>query len=165
MMEIRKPKKSDIEGLKRLSANFADEYEWGDKIPIGQIDTAKKAEERLFGDDIEEVLVAVDKERLIGYIAVNGYEYEGEKGYEASILIDKDYRGQGLGRIMTDKIFSKMPVEIEAEAWVADFNQASLKATPKMGFELEDKFLEDEFIPGRKYHVYVFTRSGEKSSK
>ena len=85
MMEIRKPKKSDIEGLKRLSANFADEYEWGDKIPIGQIDTAKKAEDR--------------------------------------------------------------------------------KATPKMGFELEDKFLEDEFILGRKYHVYVFTRSGEKSSK
>lgn len=111
-MNIRKPREDDVYGLIRLSAKFAGEHDWAKDIPIGKIDDADKARERLFGSEIFEALVA-EEESVIGYVGVKKYEDR----YEASILVDSDCR---------------------------------------------EKFLEKEFIPGKEFYVYVFTRNGEK---
>ena len=82
--------------------------------------------------------------------------------YEDSILIDSDNRGKGIGKRLTNEIFKMIPEEIVVEAWVADFNELSLEVTPKIGFNFKKKILEKEFIPGREFFVYIFTRAGEK---
>lgn len=157
-MNIRKPKKDDVNGLINLSKKFANEYKWAKEIPIGKINNVKKAKEWLFGNNVFKVLVA-EEEFLIGYVGIKKHE----NGYEASILIDSNYRGKGIGKSLTNQIFKMIPEEIEVEAWVADFNKLSLKITPRMGFDYKKKFLEKEFIPGREFYVYIFTRPGDKN--
>ena len=157
-MNIRAAKQDDIKGLINLSGKFSREHEWAKQVPIGSIDNYAKAEEWLFGENIFKVLVAEDKGSLIGYLGVKKYQ----EGYEASILVDSKFRGQGIGKRLTDEVFKLIPREIEVEAWVADFNEESLKITPKLGFKFKNKFKEKNFIPGREFYVHVFTRQGGK---
>ncbi|TYB31572.1 MAG: GNAT family N-acetyltransferase [Candidatus Mcinerneyibacterium aminivorans] len=156
-MKYRKPEKSDIAGLIRLSKEFSIESRWGHLIPVGQIYNIEEARENLFGSNIYECRVAKKKDKLIGYIAVK----EHEKIYEASILVDSDYRKQGVGKNLTDNIFKSIPRDIEVEAWVADFNEASIKATPQMGFEFKKKIYETEYIPDKEFYVYIYSRYGD----
>lgn len=158
IMFIRVPKRNDINRLITLSKKFADEYDWAKKIPIGQIKNLNEAKEWLFGDKIFKVLVAEEKGFIIGYVGIKRYE----NGYEASILIDSDYRRTGIGKRLINEIFKLIPEEIEVEAWVADFNKLSLKVTPKMGFTFKKKLLDKELIPGREFYVHIFTRKGTK---
>ena len=157
-MNIRAAKQDDIKGLINLSGEFSRENEWAEHIPIGRIDSHAEAEEWLFGDKIFKVLVAEDRGSLIGYLGIKKFK----EGYEASILVDSKFRGQGIGKKLTDEIFKLIPREIEVEAWVADFNKESLKITPKLGFEFKSRFKEKNFIPGREFYVHVFTRQGGK---
>ena len=156
-MVIRKPEQRDINGLVRLSKKFANKSEWAQDVPIGKIGNYSEAEKWLFGENIYRCLIAEDRGVLIGYIGVKEYE----EGYEASIIVDSKYQGQGVGRKLTNEIFKLIPQEIEVEAWVADFNEKSLTITPKLGFKLKEKFKESNFIPGKEFTVYVFTRKGE----
>jgi len=157
-MDIRKPNKDDVKGLINLSKKFANEYEWAKEIPIGKIIDIKEAKKWLFGNNVYKVLVA-EEEYIVGYVGIKEYE----DSYEASILVDSDYRGEGIGKSLTNKIFKMIPEEIEVDAWVADFNKLSLKVTPRIGFDYKKKFLEKDFIPGREFYVYIFTRKGEKN--
>ncbi len=157
-MNIRKPSTDDINGLINLSRKYTKEHDWVKHIPIGQITNVSVAEDRLFGENVYQVLVAEENENLIGYIGI--YKYD--TCYGASILIDREYRGEGLGKRLTDELFKLIPEEIEVEAWVASFNKLSLKATPRMGFKLKERFLEKEFIPGREFYLHIFSRNGDK---
>ena len=74
--------------------------------------------------------------------------------------LNLEFQGKGVGRKLTNEIFKLIPQEIEVEAWVADFNEKSLTITPKLGFKLKEKFKESNFIPGKEFTVYVFTRKG-----
>jgi 8-oxo-dGTP pyrophosphatase MutT (NUDIX family)/L-amino acid N-acyltransferase YncA len=146
---IVKPREADIRGLIGLSAAFASEHDWCATIPIGQIRTQEQARQRLLGENVMSAVVAVDAQgEMAGYFGI--YKYE--EGYEASILIRPDFRRSGLGREMTDRAFSFLPRGLLVEAWVAEFNQASIAATPRLGFTMDRK-LEDA---GRV--VTVFTR-------
>jgi L-amino acid N-acyltransferase YncA len=153
-MIIRQPKESDIDKLINLSQEYAKENDWAGDIPIGKIDNKKKARERLFGENVYKALIAEDKGKLAGYIGVKKYD----GGYEASILIQSDYRNIGLGKKLTDSIVELIPREIEVGAWVAEFNALSLKVTPKLGFEFEKKFIDTEHIPDKDFYVYVFKK-------
>lgn len=128
-MNIQKPNRDDVKGLINLSKKFANEYKWAKEIPIGKINNITKAKQWLFGNNIFKVLVA-EEESLIGYIGIK----EHENIYEASILVDPNYRGKWIGKTLTNEIFKMIPENIEVEAWIADFNKLSLKVTPKMGF-------------------------------
>ena len=156
-MVIRKPVQKDIDGLIELSNKFVQEFDWAEDIPIGNIDNYSKAEQWIFGENIYRSLIAEADGFVIGYIGVKKYK----EGYEASIIVDSKYQGQGVGRKLTNEIFKLIPQEIEVEAWVADFNEKSLTITPKLGFKLKEKFKESNFIPGKEFTVYVFTRKGE----
>ena len=156
-MNIREPEQRDIKGLIRLSKKFAGESEWAKDVPIGNIDNYSEAEKWLFGENIYRGLIAEDRELLIGYIGIKEYE----EGYEASIIVDSEFQEKGVGRKLTNEIFKLIPQEIEVEAWVADFNEKSLAITPKLGFKLKEKFKESNFIPGKEFIVYIFTRKGE----
>ena len=158
------PRKSHISDLILLSQKLTNEYEWGNKIPIGRIDNEEKAKEKLFGDNAHQVVVAQKDDRMIGFIGIYRHEYDDVKIYEASILIDKDNRQKGLGRRMCDEVFKLLSKDIEVVAFVADFNVHSINATPKMGFKLKEKFVEDEYEPCIGSTIYVFTRRGEKEA-
>ena len=157
-MIIRKPIERDIEGLIKLSNEFSNESDWGDKIPIGQINTQEIARKWLFGENIVKVLVTEITDEIVGYVCVRKYD----EVYETSILINSNYRGKGIGKAMIDKLFSLISKDIEVEAWVADFNEVSLNVTPKLGFEFKKKLFEKDFIPGKEFYVHIFTRKGEK---
>jgi len=152
-MLFRKPKKLDISYLIKLSQNFKKEYEWTDVVPIANIDSKKKAKKRLFSDKIKHIIIAEEKDRMVGYLAVKRYEVDGEVGYEASIIIHTDYRNQGLAKAMTEKLFQEIPQNIEVEAWVLDDNIPSIKTVKSLGFEFDRKFSGDE-------RVKIFTKRG-----
>jgi RimJ/RimL family protein N-acetyltransferase len=156
-MIITFPQEKNIDELVELSGKFSLEHEWAGFIPIGNIKNRDDAAKRLFGENTVLALVAEDNSKLVGYIGI--YKYD--ESYEASILIDDAYRKSGLGKRLCDEAFNKIPRNMEVEAWVGEFNSASINATPKMGFKLKRKFLETEFIPGREFMVYVFSRFGQ----
>ncbi len=157
LMIIRRPQERDIKDLIELSQEFAKEHDWADQIPIGTIRDQDTARYWLFGENVFKVLVAEAEGSIIGYFGIKEFE----DSYGASLLIDADYRGQGVGKKLTDEVFKLVPSDIEVEAWVADFNKISLKTTPKMGFAFKKMFFETEYIPGREFYVHIFTRRGE----
>lgn len=161
-MKFCLPNKRHIKDLILLSKKLTEEYEWGNRIPIGQINNEQKAEEKLFGENVEQVTVAEMDDKMVGFIGIYEYDINDEKKYEASILIDKENRHKGLGGKMCDEAFKLLSKDIEVEAYVAGFNKNSVNATPKMGFKLKEKFVEEEYEPCKGFTIYVFTRRGEK---
>ena len=157
MINFRKPKKIDISGLIKLSKEYSLESRWGHLIPVGQIYHIEEAKQNLLGNKIYECRIAEKEGNMIGYIAVKNHK----KCYEASILVDSDYRKQGIGKELTDIAFKNIPSDVEVEAWVADFNKTSLKATPKMGFEFKRKVFETNFITDKNFYIHIFSRSGD----
>jgi|SRR6056297_1503425 len=154
-MLFRKPKKSDISYLIKLSQKFKKEFDWTDLVPIANIDTKEKAKKRLFSDNIEHILIAEDNGKMVGYLAVKKYEVDGNIGYEASIIIHTEYRNQGLAKKMTKKIFQEIPQDIEVEAWVLKNNVPSIETVKSLGFEFDRNFAED-----RRVQIYV--KNGKK---
>lgn len=154
-MIFRKPKKKDIDELIKLSKLFKKEYDWTDIVPIANIDTKDKAEDRLFGDNIKYILIAEEEENMIGYLAVKKYEFEEDAGHEASILINKDYREKGLAKKMVNKLFQEIPKNIAVEAWVLKDNIPSIKTVRSLGFKFDRIFAEDE-------RVKIYTKRGLK---
>ncbi len=161
-MKFVKPNNTHIKGLISLSKSFLKEFDWANSVPIGQIDTEEKARKKLFDKDVIAALLAEDNNNLVGFIGVYKYTYNNEEGYEASILIDSNYRGIGLGKKLCDKVFEDVPNNIEVEAWVLDINKPSMKATPKMGFKLKKSLIIDDHEPLNGLKVNVFTRKGER---
>lgn len=154
-MLFRKPKKSDISYLIKLSQKFKNEYEWTDVVPIANIDSKKKAKKRLFADNIEHILIAEDNGKMVGYLAVKKFEVDGDIGYEASIIIHTEYRNQGLAKEMTEKLFQEIPKNIEVEAWVLKDNIPSIRTVKSLGFEFDRKFSGDK-------KVKIFVKRGNK---
>lgn len=154
-MKFRKPILEDIETLKNISKNFKKEYGWAEDIPIANIDTDQKAKDRLFSDNLENILIAAEDDQMIGYLAVKKFEVEEKTGYEASIIIDSEYRGKGLAKKMTEMVFSNISEDKEVEAWVHQDNIPSLKTVKSLGFKFKKHFKEDRMIR-------IFTKSGNK---
>jgi|AntRauTorcE11897_2_1112592.scaffolds.fasta_scaffold20340_3 hypothetical protein len=42
----------------------------------------------MFSDNLENILIAEDSNKMVGYLAVKKFEVEQKIGYEASIIID-----------------------------------------------------------------------------
>ncbi|HMA59989.1 MAG TPA: GNAT family N-acetyltransferase [Halanaerobiales bacterium] len=154
-MLFRKPKKSDISYLIKLSKKFKQEYDWTDVVPIANIDSKEKAKKRLFADNIKHIVIAEENDKMVGYLAVKRYEVDGELGHEASIIIHTDYRNQGLAKKMTEKLFQEIPPDIEVEAWVLKDNIPSIKTVKSLGFEFDRNFAGDK-------RVQIYTKGGEK---
>jgi len=154
-MLFRKPKKSDISYLIKLSKKFKQEYDWTDVVPIANIDSKEKAKKRLFADNIKHIVIAEENDKMVGYLAVKRYEVDGKVGHEASIIIHTDYRNQGLAKEMTEKLFQEIPADIEVEAWVLKDNIPSIKTVKSLGFEFDRNFAGDK-------RVQIYTKEGEK---
>ena len=157
-MRITEPCESHIFEFVKPSKSFKEENEWAHHVSIAQISSLGKAEERLFGTTTKKVLLAIDKDELVGYAGVNGYVDGEEEKYEFSILISKRYRGKGLARLLTDKLFKELEKGRKVYAFVADFNEPSLRAVPRLGFRELNSFLEKEFFNGVEAIVHVFVR-------
>lgn len=154
-MKFRKPVKEDIKTLKNISGNFKKEYDWAKDIPIANIDTDQKAKERLFSDALENILIASENKKMVGYLAVKKYEVKEKTGYEASIIIDSKHRGKGIAKKMIKKVFKNISQDKEVEAWIHQDNIPSLKTVKSLGFKFKKHFEEDRMIK-------IFTKCGIK---
>jgi len=154
-MKFRKPIIEDIKTLKNISINFKNEYDWAENIPIANIDNDKKAKERLFSDDIENILIATENDEMIGYLAVKKFEVEDNSGYEASIIIASKFRGKEIAKKMTRMVFNNISKDKEVEAWVHQDNIPSLKTVNSLGFKFKKHFKEDKMIR-------IYTKKGQK---
>lgn len=154
-MRIRKPEVDDLRRLIILSDKYASESDWAKELAIAQIDTEDKAMERLFGENMILTLVAEADSKLVGYIGVRKVQEGDFGGHEVLYLVDSDYRGMGICKLLVNQVFSQLPQEVEVEARVLAIDQPSMIATYKLGFELKAR-------PEEGKGVCVFTRSGEK---
>ncbi len=154
-MKFRKPILEDINQLKNISAKFKDEYDWASDIPIANIDTDQKGKERLFSNNLESILIAEDNNKMVGYLAVKRFEVDQKTGYEASIIIDTDYRNMGLAKKMSKMVFQEISKNKEVEAWIHEDNIPSLKTVKSLGFKFKKYYKEDKKIK-------IYTKHGLK---
>lgn len=157
-MKFRKPILEDINDLKKISVKFKDEYNWAEDIPIANIDTNQKAKERLFSNNLESILIAEDNNKMVGYMAVKRFEVDQKTGYEASIIIDNDYRNMGLAKKMSEMVFHEISKNKEVEAWIHEDNIPSLKTVQSLGFKFKKHFEEDKKIK-------IFTKYGNRKGE
>ena len=147
-MHIVSPQPSHIDGLVELSARFANESDWALEIPIGQITSRGVASDRLFGSDLLCALVAeTDAGKVAGYVGV----YQHPEVMYLSILVDAEHRRTGLGSVLVEAAFERLPGGLNVEAWVGEFNKASQAAMPRFGFE-QDRLVTDR---GQTVRAYV----------
>ena len=148
-MRLVDPKERHCEGLVQLSDRFAQEAEWAGEIPIGRISDRSIAYNLLFGPDLVCGLVAeTESGQVAGYAGV----YRHDEITYLSILIDKGHRRSGLGTKLIQTIFDRLPENLRVEAWVGEFNTASLAAMPRFGFD------PDRIEQHGKHMVHIFTR-------
>ena len=144
------PEERHLDGIIQLSQLFAREHDWAGTIPIGQIYSQAIAHARMFGPGAISVLIAeTDSGGVVGYVGV----YRHDEGIDISLLIAASHRRRGLASDLVARAFRRLPPGSRVEAWVAHFNEASLAAMPKLGFELE-RIIEHD---GRE--VYIFVRT------
>ncbi len=156
-MKICYPEPKNIPQLMELSKSFADETFWASHIPIGQMVDTETARDRLFGSEVVNVQIAEnEKGQLVGYVGVYSEIVDGEMVYFASLLVAVEYRHKGVGKRLVEQVFQNLPAGIKVEAWVGDFNRASLEATPKMGFTLARTMNLE--IAGKEATIYIFER-------
>jgi GNAT superfamily N-acetyltransferase len=147
-MKILSPKPRHVEGLIRLSGDFAEELEWASTIPVGRISTRERATSKLFGPTVLMARVAeTESGEVIGYVGV----YWDPEAVHMSILIKAGFRRRGLARQLVEDALMGLPEGLEVEAWVGAFNEASLAAMPRLGFDLA-RVIEDR---GRSVHVFT----------
>lgn len=87
------------------------------------------------------VLVAEHEGRVIGYTfaAIEGYDYKslrGPAGLLHDILVDSDYRGQGIGRRLLDETLSALQSKGARQIVLstADRNESAQRLFTRMGF-------------------------------
>jgi ribosomal protein S18 acetylase RimI-like enzyme len=87
------------------------------------------------------VLVAVDKGDVIGYAfaAVEGYDYmalRGPAGVLHDIIVEPEYRGQGVGRLLLDATFEffRSRGVPRAVLYTAERNEAAQRLFASLGF-------------------------------
>ena len=132
----------------QLSQDFAEESEWASKIPIGRISTDKRAVSKLFGPVVLVVRVAeTESGEMIGYVGM----YRDPEAVHMSVLVKAGSRRRGVARQLVEDVFKRLPEGLEVEAWVGAFNEASLAAMPRLGFEL-GRTIEDR---GRTVHIFT----------
>lgn len=68
-----------------------------------------------------------------------------------SILVDAGSRRRGMARQLVEDAFRTLPEGLEVEPWVGAFNETSLAAMPRLGFDLA-RTIEDR---GRTVHVFT----------
>jgi GNAT superfamily N-acetyltransferase len=147
-LRILSPKPRHIEDLTGLSQDFAGETEWASTIPIGRVGSKEEAASRLFGPEVLMARVAeTESGEMIGYFGV----YRHPEAVHMSILVKAGYRRSGVGKQLVEAAFREIPEGLEVEAWVGAFNEASLSAVPRLGFDLT------WVIEDRGRTVYVFT--------
>ncbi len=143
------PEERHLDGIIQLSRLFAREHDWAGTIPIGQIDSLAIARAKLLGPDVISALIAeTDSGDVVGYTGV----YRNEEGIDISLLIAASHRRRGLASDLVTEVFRRLSPGSRVEAWVAHFNEVSLAATPKLGFQLE------RIIEHAERKVYVFVR-------
>jgi GNAT superfamily N-acetyltransferase len=149
-VDVFAPQPRHVSGLVQLSARFAEESPWAATISIGRITNEEVAAAKLVGQGVLVARVAeTESGRVVGYVGVHRHS----DVVDMSVLVHADHRRLGIGRLLVEDAFNALPSGLEVEAWVGAFNEASLAALPRLGFDLA-RIIEDG---GRT--VRVFTRA------
>jgi ribosomal protein S18 acetylase RimI-like enzyme len=98
---------ADIDGTLELTGRVAEERLWIGTEPGFDRENFRANWQRRTVDPKHLLLVAVDGDRIVGYLGVHPHD---EYGYVLGMFIDAPYRGQGLGTKLID----------EAEGWARD---------------------------------------------
>ena len=102
----------------------------------------------MFGSELLCALVAeTDAGKVAGFVGI----YQHPEALYLSILIDARHRRSGLGSVLVEAAFKRLPGELQVEAWVGEFNEASQAAMPRFGFE-QDRLVQDQ---GQTVLVFV----------
>ena len=109
----------------------------------------------MFSDDIENILIAAENNKMVGYLAVKKFVVDEKRGYEASIIIDSKFRGNGLAKKMINMVFNNISKDKVVEAWVHQNNVPSLQTVKSLGFKFVKHFKDDKMIR-------IFTKYGNK---
>ncbi len=172
-MKYRRVESTDFEKIVALqNANLVSRLSDAEKAD-GFLSTAFSIEQFQEMDRLMGVAVAVEEDKLVGYVCAapasfhranplwatmlarcaeityRGRAFDSYRYFLGSpICIQKEYRGSGLYAGLCRKILEILPKDYDfIVAFIANENQRNMKATIKMGFEVvnEFKFNEKDF--------------------
>ncbi len=150
--EIRRLDPADIPDVVALIREFADFEQLSKYCEV----TEERLREALFGDDaVVEGLVALDRERIVGYALFfpNFSSFRGQRGfYLDDIYVAADYRGQRVGEAMLRRIAGIAASRgfERIDLMVLDWNKKAADFYDKLGAVRDDderhfKFTDDAF--------------------
>lgn len=96
---------------------------------------------------------------LIGYVEIDGIQWENRTCGMSYMIGDADQRGKGFGyqavKIGLDFAFLELDL-FRVQILVFDYNQVSLKLANKLGFVKEGKFRKHIARDGQRYDMHLF---------
>ena len=152
--QIRKAKIEDLEQIKTLLQKLAqkehDEFDETINPDYAITEDADKfLRHRIEDQDNSLCLVVLDNEKIIGYFAggisaVEDYRFPGQIGEGESILIEAEYRSQGLGTkfLTMFEAWCKEKGLKRMKGIVSAANKDAIKLYKRFGFEDYDLHLE-----------------------
>lgn len=146
-MKIRKAKKEDLGGFIKLRKEFNDEYFFNNPDLNKLNEKNIKKEFSGFDNKKRILLVAEDKNELIGFLIGTFVSNIYKKiGYIDDIFVKKKFRKQGIGGKLIkefEKLMNKRKVK-ELMLGVSVKNKKALRFYKKLGFEIKHYQMEKE---------------------
>lgn len=145
MIEIRKATKKDVKGICKINDELADYHTRIDSYYSPAKNVRKSFKDKLVKCINKKdflILVAVDKNKIVGYfvseiIEGKGYKVEKRIGYLHTAYIAEDYRRMGIGKEIYDltKFWFKKNKIKYIELTVDSRNKIGNSAWNKLGFK------------------------------
>jgi RimJ/RimL family protein N-acetyltransferase len=134
-------------------------YEPGERKAT--VESQRKMIDAMVREENSTMLVAEDEGELVGYlVARGGFANRTKHTLYLVIGISKEYRGQGIGKILFTEI-EKWAIEHQVhrlELTVAAENEAGIGLYQKMGFEIEGRKRDSLYIDGRYVDEYYMAK-------
>lgn len=145
------------EEISRLSNQVRDEAFWGEHVTIGSFTTPDKFKEFFNSERFVFGKAGFIRGKLVGASWINLWS-----DWEASVLVDRDWRRAGVAAKLVSRLQSEIDADKLVEIWIMEVNQPSIKLCERLGFDkIQRKFIDD-YEPLNGYYCWEFKMHGTK---
>lgn len=167
-MRIREVELADAEKLSKLMLRVDEDSKfmlWSSSERKISLENQLKMIETFLKKTNSTILVAEEKEELVGYLLANGGNAK-KNIHTAHLIIgiDKDYRGQGIGTLLFEALekWAKKNKLHRLELTVVTSNERAVSLYKNQGFELEGTKKDALYIENEFYDEYYMAKIYKK---
>lgn len=146
--------------LSRMSNQVRAEAFWGEFVTIGKFTTPEKFVEYFNSDKYVFGKVGVIRGKAVGASWINLWDQ-----WEASVLVDNQWRRAGVAAKIVNRLRTEIPEDKPVQIWIMEANQPSIKLCERLKFDKLRRELITDYKPLNGHYCWEFKMFGLKKQE